>query len=99
MRAPEIVLILLSIVIIGLAGFGPLFAPRDRADTIAQECEMFYGPSGREAVAHCMTEMAQRAAEIGRSQPGGSINRGRRGGSIATVQRDRAQPADARPAF
>ena len=66
MRPPDIVLILLSIVIIVLAGFGPLFGSRDRPDMIPQECEMFYGPSGPDAVTHCMTEMAQRSARIAR---------------------------------
>jgi hypothetical protein len=65
-RTPDLVVILLSIVVILLAGFGPLFAARDRPDMIPQECEMFYGPSGPDAVANCMREMAQRSAGITR---------------------------------
>jgi hypothetical protein len=62
-RLPEILLILLSIVILVLAGFGPLFGSQDRRrDVIPQECEMFYGPSGRAAVSHCMNQMLQLSA-------------------------------------
>jgi hypothetical protein len=60
-RPPEIVLILLSIVVLVFAGFGPLFGSHDRHDAISQECEMFYGPSGRDAVARCLTEMTLRS--------------------------------------
>ena len=63
-RVPEFVLILLSISIVILVGFGPLFTLRDRPDRIREECELFYGPSGRVAVAHCMSEMAQRSAAV-----------------------------------
>jgi hypothetical protein len=65
-RPPDILLILLSIVIILLAGLSPLFGMHDRAATIAQECKMFYGPSGPDAVAQCMTEM-------GRQPPAGIV--------------------------
>jgi hypothetical protein len=65
-RLPEIMLILLSLAIIVLAGFGPLFGSQDRHDTIRQECQMFYGAGGPGAVAHCMAEMAQRSAALAR---------------------------------
>lgn len=60
-RPTEIILILLSIVIMLLAGFGPLFDSPDRSEAVAQECRMFYGSSGPSAVARCMAEMAPRA--------------------------------------
>ena len=66
MRPPEILLILLSVVIIVLAGFGPLFGSRNRPDMVPQECELFYGPSGPDAVTHCITEMAQHSAGLAR---------------------------------
>lgn len=64
MRLPEIMLILVSLAIIVLAGLFPLFGSHERHDTMRQECQMFYGASGPTAVAHCMTEMAQRSAAV-----------------------------------
>lgn len=61
-RLPDIILILLSLTIVVLAGFGPLLGSHGRHDGIPQECQMFYGAAGSGAVAHCMTEMAQHTA-------------------------------------
>ena len=66
MRLLEIALIVASIAIIALVGFGPLLGAHDRGATIAQECRLFYGPSGAGAVAHCMTEMAEHSGQITR---------------------------------
>jgi hypothetical protein len=65
-RLTEIVLILLGLTILILVGFGPLFAARDRYATIRQECELFYGGGGPDAVAHCMTEMARHSTAAAR---------------------------------
>ena len=65
-RLLEIALILASVLIIALVGFGPLLGLHDRRATIVQECQLFYGPSGSGAVAHCMAEMEQHAAAVGR---------------------------------
>ena len=61
-RLPEIMLIALSLTIIALAGFGPLFGSRDPNHRIHAECQMFYGFGGQGEVAHCVTEMTQRSA-------------------------------------
>lgn len=66
MRLLEIALIVVSIAIIAVVGFGPLLGAHDRGATIAQECRLFYGPSGPGAVAYCMTEMAQHGAAVTR---------------------------------
>jgi hypothetical protein len=65
-RLREITLILLCVAILGWAGLGPLFGSQKRYDTIRQECQMFYGPGGPEAVAYCIAEMAQRSAAAAR---------------------------------
>jgi hypothetical protein len=65
-RLPEIALILLSVAVILLAGFGPLFGSQNRADAVIQECQMFYGPSGPSEVAHCLTEMQHRSVSSAR---------------------------------
>jgi len=65
-RSTDLVLIVLSIMIIGLAGFAPLFGARDRNDVIRHECEVFYGPSGPDATAHCLAEMSDRWRQRGR---------------------------------
>jgi hypothetical protein len=62
MQLPEIALILLSLTVILLAGFGPLFGSHSRADAVIQECEMFYAPSGRSEVAQCLAEMRHHSA-------------------------------------
>ena len=66
MRSTDFVLIVLSVVIIGLAGFAPLFGGRDRNDAIRHECEVFYGPSGPDATARCLAEMSDRWRQPGR---------------------------------
>ena len=66
MRPIDLVLILLGILIIILAGFGPLFGGHDRQERIRQECAMFYGPNGPAAVAHCVTEMTEQAGNPAR---------------------------------
>jgi len=64
MRPVDIVLILLSILIIVLAGFAPLFPSDGSQDRIHRECEMFYGPNGPDAVIHCMAEMTRHSAAV-----------------------------------
>ncbi len=66
MRRTEIILIVLSIIVIGWAGFAPLFGAHDRNDAIRQECNLFYGPSGPVATAHCVAEMTERSVTIAR---------------------------------
>jgi hypothetical protein len=61
-RLPEIMLILLSLAIIVLAGFGPLFGSGDPHGRIREECQMFYGFGGQGEIAHCVAEMTQRSA-------------------------------------
>ena len=56
-RLSDIVLILLSVLILLLLGFRPLFRSIDRDQTIAGECRMFYSPDGPAAVKRCMAEM------------------------------------------
>jgi hypothetical protein len=60
-RVAEIALILLSLTVVLITGFGPLFGSHGRADTVVQECQMFYGPSGPGEVAQCLAEMQHRS--------------------------------------
>ena len=50
MRAVDIVLIALSVLIIALIGLAPLFLTEPPAKRIEQECRLFYDPSGDAAV-------------------------------------------------
>jgi hypothetical protein len=58
-RLCEIAVILVSLAVILIAGFIPLFGSHGRADSVVKECQMFYGPSGPSEVARCLAEMQQ----------------------------------------
>ena len=57
MRPIEILFITLSILIIVLVGFAPLFPSEPPEQRIAHECRLFYGPSGAAAVETCLDRM------------------------------------------
>ena len=61
MRAVDIVLITLSVLIITLIGLVPLFPTEPLAKRIEQECRLFYGPSGDAAVEACNERMSRYA--------------------------------------
>jgi hypothetical protein len=46
MRPIEILLVTLSVLVIMLAGFAPLFPSEPPERRIKHECRLFYGPSG-----------------------------------------------------
>jgi hypothetical protein len=58
MRAVDIVLIALSVLIIALIGLAPLFLTEPPAKRIEQECRLFYGPSS-DAVEACNRHMSR----------------------------------------
>jgi hypothetical protein len=57
MRPTEILFVSLSVVVIGLVGFAPLFSSEPPERRIKHECRMFYGPSGDAAVEACLNRM------------------------------------------
>jgi hypothetical protein len=59
MRAVDIVLITLSVLIIALIGLAPLFLTEPPAKRIEQECRLFYGPSSDAAVEACNRHMSR----------------------------------------
>ena len=59
MRAVDIVLITLSVLIITLIGSAPLFPTEPPAKRIEQECRLFYGPSSDAAVEACNRHMSR----------------------------------------
>jgi hypothetical protein len=57
MRPIEILFVTLSVLIIVLVGFAPLFPPEPPGERIKHECRLFYGPSGDAAVEACFNRM------------------------------------------
>ena len=57
MRPIEILFVALSILVIVLVGFAPLFPSEPPERRITHECRLFYGPSGDAAVEACLNRM------------------------------------------
>ena len=57
MRPIEILFVALSILVIVLVGFAPLFPSEPPERRITHECRLFYGPSGDAAVEACLDRM------------------------------------------
>jgi hypothetical protein len=57
MRPTEILFVSLSVLVIGLVGFAPLFSSEPPERRIKHECRLFYGPSGDAAVETCLNRM------------------------------------------
>jgi hypothetical protein len=57
MRPIEILFIMLSVLVIVLVGFAPLFPSEAPEQRIKHECRLFYSPSGNDAVEACLNRM------------------------------------------
>jgi len=57
MRPIEILFVTLSVLVIVLVGFAPLFPSEPPERRIKHECRLFYGPSGDAAVEACLNRM------------------------------------------
>jgi hypothetical protein len=57
MRPIEILFVALSVLVIVLVGFVPLFPSDPPGRRINHECRLFYGPSGDDAVEACLNRM------------------------------------------
>jgi hypothetical protein len=57
MRPVEILFGTLSVLVIALVGFVPLFPSEAPERRIKHECRLFYGPSGDAAVEACLNRM------------------------------------------
>ena len=57
MRPIEILFVTLSVLVIVLVGFAPLFPSEPPEQRIKHECGLFYGPSSDAAVEACLNRM------------------------------------------
>ena len=57
MRPIEILFVALSVPVIVLVGFAPLFPSEPPEQRIKHECRLFYSPSGDAAVEACINRM------------------------------------------
>jgi hypothetical protein len=57
MRPTEILFVTLSVLVIVLVGFAPLFHSDAPERRIKHECRLFYSPSGDAAVEACLNRM------------------------------------------
>jgi len=57
MRPIEILFVTLSVLVIVLVGFAPLFPSEAPESRIKHECRLFYSPSGDAAVEACLNRM------------------------------------------
>ena len=57
MRPIDILFVSLSVLVIGLVGFAPLFSSEPPERRIKHECRLFYSASGDAAVEGCLNRM------------------------------------------
>jgi hypothetical protein len=57
MRPIEILFVTLSVLVIVVVGFAPLFPSEGPEQRIKHECRLFYSPSGDAAVEACLNRM------------------------------------------